>query len=323
MHKSTAFNPTRALSNALDLLMKAPLPLWVGGLVLIFVEGLAQGGAQFRIDLDGRPEDALRVALPFVAFGLCFGLVVALVTAWLRIGYYQAVRTVMRDGDAEFGELYRASNRWLAVFLAGLVQGLANLVAALPLALFGGAAALAGQALGIEDGLLALLILFSAALYLPVLVYVSLGLSLTVHAAVLEERGPVEAALRSWELASGVRVQLLLMSLLSLVLVIAGLLMCCVGVIPAAIVIEVLWCEAYVQATRDGEGWWIDHRGSGGGPPDGGVRGGGEWDPVEGAPTSGAATPGLAGGADPGRGGAAPEDGEPGGFDPSAWRRDP
>lgn len=321
MHKSTAFSPIRALSNALDLLMKAPLPLWVGGLVLVFVQGLAQGGAQVQIDPDDAPDQMLWALLPFVAFGLCFSLVIAMVTSWLRVGYYGGVRTVMRAGDVEFGELYRATNRWLAVFLTVLLQGLVSVLALLPGIALAGAVVLNAKKDGVEDLALPILVLAASALYLPVFLYFSLGFSLMVYPAALDGAGPVESLQRSWQLASGIRLQLLLMGLLSAALAFVGILLCCIGLIPASILVEVMWCEAYVQATREQDGgWWIDHRGDAE-PPSGG-DGWREWDPVEGGPRSGG--PSAAPSGPVGLGGDSSNEGsERPGFDPSAWRKDP
>ena len=313
MHKTTAFQPIRALSSALDLLMKAPLPLWVGGVVLATVQGLSQIGSQIRVPQNPHQhaEEVALTVLPFVLFGICLGIVVSMITAWLRIGYWGGIRTVMREGDVEFGELYRASNRWLGVFLTMLLQTVMVLVSLVPFGIFVGAAYLLHEVVGIDDDIAALFMFGGWLLYLPVLIYLELGFVLMPYPAALEGAGPVESLRISWGLASGVRLQMIGMGLLSFGLVIAGLLMCCIGVIPAGIIVEVMWCEAYVQATREGDGWWVDHRGRGDGPgPEDGWEPSGGGRLVEDTPV----TPSIdSAGADPG-------DGE--GFDPSAWRKE-
>ena len=90
---------------------------------------------------------------------------------------------------------------------------------------------------------------------LPMLAYVFLGLAFAGPAAVLEDCTVAQAFGHSWDLAHGNRWQLLVFVLFSIVLVIAGLLLCCVGIVPATILINVMWCEAYIVATaRPGAG---------------------------------------------------------------------
>ena len=265
MHKSIAFQPTRALSSAWDLLMKAPLPLWVGGLILMVVQSLGSfGGSGGNIQFDGdNPEELIWLILPLMFIGFALSVIVMGVTAWLRVGYYNGVRSVMRDGEVEFDRLYKAEGRWLTVFLTLLLQGVLSFAAVLPIALVALIAILVGEGLGLADGGMAGLVGLVVFLYLPVLIYVQLGLILMVYPAALDGFGPVESLRESWSLASGERLQLFLMGLLQFGLFMVGLLACCVGAIPAGILAEVMWCEAYVQATRDRDdgSWWVDHRG--------------------------------------------------------------
>ena len=70
---------------------------------------------------------------------------------------------------------------------------------------------------------------------LPALLYVWLGLALGEHAVVFEELGPMDALDRTWSLARGRRMDLFLLLLIfglfKVAALIAGLLMCCVGVL--------------------------------------------------------------------------------------------
>lgn len=312
MHKSIAFQPTRALSSAWDLLMKAPLPLWVGGLILWVVQSLGSfGGGSGNIQVDGEnPEEMIWLILPLMFIGFALSIVVMGVTAWLRVGYYNGVRTVMRDGDVEFDRLYKAEGRWLTVFLTLLLQGVLAFAAALPLALVVLIAVLLGQGLDVADGGMAALIGLAVLLYLPVFIYIQLGLILMVFPAALDGFGPVESLRESWSLAGGERMQLFLIGLLQFGLMLVGLLACCIGVIPAGILAEVMWCEAYVQATRDRDdgSWWIDHRGRKDDP-----GAGDDWDAGLGHARSAEAEP-VARDAEP-EPPASPE-----GFDPGGWR---
>ncbi len=314
MNKSIAFQPTRVLSSAWDLMTKAPLPLWVGGLIVVIVQGLGGfGGGGGNIQIDGQDAEEwvwLIVPMMFISFGL--SVLVMGVTAWLKTGYYNGVRTVMRDGDVEFDRLYRAEGRWLTVFLTMLLQGVLTFAATLPLVLIVLAAIFAGNAMGIDGGGRAGLILLVVLLYIPVLVYVHLGLVLMVFPAALDGFGPVESMRESWALADGERLQLFLIGLLQFGLFLVGLLACCVGAIGAGILAEVMWCEAYVQATRDRDDrrWWIDHRGKENGPD--------EQDGWDDGWSSGS-PPQASGGAAPRE--VQPESPDaPEGFDPGGWR---
>jgi len=275
MHKTQAFQPIRALRSAWDLLMKAPLPLWVGGLILVVIESFGSfgGGFDFHPRDLGEIERLLWILIPAMGLAVLLSLAVVAITSWLKVGYYTGIETVMRDGDVEFDQLFKSRGRWLNVFLAHLLQIFLTLVLVVPF--FIGAFMMIGIGKGMDlgEGWIILLVVVFCLSYLPVYIYVLLGLILLPMPAALDGLGPVESLSRSWSLAAGIRMQLLLMGLLYLALTVVGLCACLIGVLGTGIITHVMWCEAYIQATRDDMGdWWVNTRGEGRRPsPSGGA----------------------------------------------------
>jgi hypothetical protein len=266
MHRSTAFEAFRCLKSAWALTARAPVALWGAGLVLIFVEGCSANysspGAPTDYNVQGNAdgfdysysywynewlqENPMLVAgVIVVAFllSILFGAFIA----WIRAGYYKGVKSVMQGRPVQFGDMYANSANWLPTFLAeivravllflGMMCGLAALV--IP-------AMLTGAAGGIIGGVLVLFLI------IPVYIYIALGTTFMTRAAAIDGLGPMQALSRSWDLADGSRGDLILMHLLQFIMALVGVVCCCVGVFPAAILAEIMWVEAYVQATDDG-----------------------------------------------------------------------
>jgi hypothetical protein len=264
MHKTQAFQPFRALQSAWAILMKAPLPMWVGGLILVVVESLGSGGGggtEFRFDEFEEIERFVWFLIPLIGLGLLLTLVVIAVTSWLKVGYYTGVESVMRDGSVEFEQLFKAQGRWLNVFLVHLFQLLLSLLLASPFLIGTFLMIGIGKGLGLEEGPMFLIVVLFCLAYLPVYIYFLLGLILMTYPAALDGDGPMVSLTKSWTLASGIRVQLFLMGLLQLAMVIVGICACCLPALAAGILGHVMWCEAYIQATRDDMGeWWVHSR---------------------------------------------------------------
>jgi|GEM_PF-1141627 len=271
MHKTEAFRPTRALQSAWDLCMKAPLPMWVGGLILVAVNSVSGmgGGVDFSFS-DGRDfERFIWLIVPAVLAGFLFTLVMLGVIAWLKIGYYRGVEEVMKRGDVEFEKLFKAQSRWLSTFLALLLQTLLIMLLWVPLVLSALVGVAVAKAVDLGDGGVAAIAILAMLAYVPFGVYVFLGLLLLPYPAALDGMGPIESLSYSWRLSSGVRWQLFLMLLLYMAMTLVGLMACCVGVLPAGILGEVMFCEAYVQATREDLGdWWVTRRADPPEPPE-------------------------------------------------------
>jgi hypothetical protein len=254
MPPAEAFRPLRCLQSSWALLMRAPLPLWVGGLILFCVESLGSGGNNFNLRGNHGPG-ALVFVMGILALVLALQILIQLGSSWLMAGYFQTIRKVMVEGQAEFEDLFRPGGRWWTLFLVRLVFFLVVLASLLPLAIPPTVAMMLSEVLDLSSaGAVAVTVLGELAV-LPMLAYVFLGLAFAGPAAVLEDCTVAQAFGHSWDLAHGNRWQLLVFVLFSIVLVIAGLLLCCVGIVPATILINVMWCEAYIEATaRPGAG---------------------------------------------------------------------
>lgn len=261
MTPERAFHPIRSLQSSWRLLSQAPLPLWVGGLLLVLLESI--GGTGGRVSSQGGDELALGWGLLvlLMLLGVVLWLVVSLASAYLSVGYFNTVREVMRSGQAAFEDVLDARGRWGRLFFARIVQGLLGLCAALPMAVPPTVAMMLHAGLGLERELAILLGILGVLAYLPAFFYILLGLVFVEYEVALRGASIGDAISHSWQLARGKRLQLIVFILASILIAIVGMMLCCVGFLPALILINVMWCEAYVQATRDGhdpESWWVD-----------------------------------------------------------------
>jgi hypothetical protein len=83
-------------------------------------------------------------------------------------------------------------------------------------------------------------------------IYVSLGFSLAIYEVTYDDEvGPVDALRRSWRLADGHRWALLGLGLVGCLAVLAGLLACCIGTIPAYAFFFLVFAVAH-RALRNG-----------------------------------------------------------------------
>jgi len=105
--------------------------------------------------------------------------------------------------------------------------------------------------------------------YLPVWCYVNLGFLLVEEALAVESLRPIEAVRRSWSVAEGNRIQLLLYAILMVLVEYAGLLLCCVTACLGWILIpiaqtwtRVAWYESYLRLALPppADGMWVDHQ---------------------------------------------------------------
>jgi hypothetical protein len=253
-----AYDPVRTLKASLKLIGRAPLGLLLSGILMQLINGAPNFGLQFGFHVLVRRgvDQTLEVAV--IVVGVLISIAFALLLSTLMIaGFSQAVRMVMVDGrDPGVAALFRPNGRWGRMILATLLVVVVEAAATLPFALasgvgFGLAAALDEAAIGVVVvGILALG-------YLPIAIYIALGVSLVQQAVALEGLGPFDALRRSWSLVRGNRRWLLLYWVVSVVLVLAGLLLCCVGVFFTGLWVQVSQSEAYARvATRAPEGGW-------------------------------------------------------------------
>lgn len=246
----SALDPIRSLTASWKLIARAPGPLIIGGLLLVVTDDGMHGGGQFTdTDFLRREWGALR---PVVLGGACFlGIVFYLISTWLWIGLPRAVDETRATGTTTFATLFDARGRYADMLLARLLIGALVLLSLVP---FGGIALVAyllvdqrvaGETEAIVAGVSV------ALLYLPLWIYLVLGFSWVTQAVAIEERGPVDALQRSWQLASGSRWSLLVYWLVLFVFTLLGACACCIGVLFTGAWSFVSRCEAFLELTRD------------------------------------------------------------------------
>jgi hypothetical protein len=292
-----AFNISRGLEHGFAAFKRVPFPMFLGALLMQCTEGGSGGGGNSGgvpwdagsgddgsrgMDIDYRldsidPGELLRVDVPLTPGlsdlaglgGVGLGIMVAAVLiglvcvgliwvfrSWLQTGYIRLQVSALRSGDGSFGDLFSGADRLVPMMLWKLLKTMVTLGAMLVSGLPGGGLLFYGAInrsipmMG-AGGVLLLL------LCLPVLIYIGLGLAFGEHAVTLDELGPTEALERSWQLASGNRLQLFLFLLVyaiaRFVAAIVGLLMLCVGAlvtIPVArAVTDTGFTESYLLLT--------------------------------------------------------------------------
>lgn len=266
MEFKQAFNISRGLESGLAAFKRAPLPLFLGGLLMQCTEGGGGGGSGntgssswdngggsgmdfdyrmgldelLRVDLAPLPSDLgqgglggleLGLIVGLVLLGLFCGALVLVFRAFLQTGYIRLhVRALESEGS--FGDLFSGVDRLAPMLLWKLLKGLVSFgvlaVSALPgVGLIGGGLMMEMYGLSILGGVLIFLIC------IPVMIYIGLGLSMGDHAVALDELGPTEALEKSWTLVSGNRLHLfiflLVYGLARVASVLVGLLMLCIG----------------------------------------------------------------------------------------------
>jgi membrane-anchored glycerophosphoryl diester phosphodiesterase (GDPDase) len=91
----------------------------------------------------------------------------------------------------------------------------------------------------------------------PTMIYVGIGLAFGDRAVVIDGLGPADALDRSWSLAKGNRVQLFVFLFVTTLFRLAGLLLCCIGVVLTRAIVDVGTTEAYMLATQSNTDAWV------------------------------------------------------------------
>jgi hypothetical protein len=267
MEFNVAFDPFRAIRASWAAVKQAPLPLLLGGILLVMTTSHG-GGVPFRNrwDFDRGEMSELEKLLPvFLGLGAlvcCIGLACFLFSSWLEVGFQNTVRRALETGEADAGELFDARGRFWDMVLVRILALLATFASALPMLLVAAAIGFVAQRRGHDLGpawVIAIPVIL--VLILPV-AYVLLGLSLVTQAVALEGKTPLEAMRRSWSLVAGHRLWLLLYWLVLGVLMLSGLCACCVGVLVTGSLARIAAIDSYLALTRGTErpGWWIETR---------------------------------------------------------------
>ena len=251
-----AFDPVRALGSAWTLMIRAPLTLIGGGILITLTDCDFTSGVSAA-----RDEEVWRDPRVLAAGGVacCLGLLLFLFNCLLQVGFAGALQRVMVTGEQRFSDLFKDRGLWLGMVVARVIKFFLLLFSFLPFFFLCVAPILIAAALGlpavgvVAGGIFALC-------YLPIWVYVLLGFLLVEQAVAVESKNPVEALQRSWELARGNRLHLLLFAIVTTIVELAGLLLCCFGVLFTSAWSYAAWYESYVRLTlpQPAEGMWVD-----------------------------------------------------------------
>lgn len=259
MHFEQAYDPFRTLGVSWKLLWKGPVTLFLGGFLLILAGSLG-GGVDFHYsaedwDWSESPELSALWAM-LIAYlslvGCVLGILAWLFRCLLWIGMGTAVERVLREGKDEAGDLFKPRDRWFGVVVATLLRGLIQILVTLPLIGIVLVAGFFGREVFGDGGAVGAVLVCVLA-YLPVLIYVSLGLSLTYEAAAIEGLFGMDAVRRSWALASGHRLQLLIYHVVLGVVGFVGVFACCIGVILTGTWATTGYVESYLRMIRSPE----------------------------------------------------------------------
>jgi len=245
MNFKDAFNPIRSLKATFEAMNLAPAQLWGGGILLVFLDACTSNSGQTNSS-GGLSEEAL-IFLVVVGCGL--GLIAFLASSWVRPGVFLNLKSVLATGEVDSHGIFDHQGLFVQVLLARLLKGAIGLVVALlvmsPLiiAFF--------VALGADEDFGGVLmigaLIFFFLIGFPTLIYLTCGLAFVGEIVIYEGASPMEALSRSWNLASGNRLQIFLYGLVTGVFSLLGLLLCCIGVLATGAVVTLAWGEAYLQ----------------------------------------------------------------------------
>jgi hypothetical protein len=283
-----AFEIGRALSHGWAGVKRQPVGLLIGSFFLSITEGGGGGNAGGRkLDwgdwgsdhkstsmpsdlwgerLHGAVGDAFDlhtaggIALAFIGI-LCLGICVALVVlfrCWLQAGYIRTQRDLVISGQASAGTLFAGAGDLGRLLLWKILRGIVALgvitVAAIPALVCG----LIGYGMHAEQNAIFLMVGIAAFLFvLPTLVYVGIGLAFGDHAVVIDGFGPAAALDRSWSLAKGNRVHLFVFFFVTGLVHVAGLLLCCIGIVLTRAIVDMGTTESYMLATQPDSETWV------------------------------------------------------------------
>jgi len=217
------------------------------GILLVWVVSIAfsmvDGGVQLGLGaLQGEPGPAA------IAVSVFLNVLSWIVQTGMQLGIMGACLNIAQGGKAEPGDLFGQ--------FARLPHALAQyLVLMTPFGLLVGVPV--GIAIGFgfspdSSAIVPIALGLGALVFLPIFIYVVLGLSFMQIELVQDpDVGPLEAMGRSWRIASGKRLWLLVLWFVVFALTFAGLVACCVGVIPAAGLSSLIMAGVYL-ALRTG-----------------------------------------------------------------------
>jgi hypothetical protein len=244
MSFADAYDPIRALAASWRLLVRSPLPLLAGGVLLTLL------GDGPRLGVCCHDEGWINPAAIFFAvctFGFCCGIGGLLLSAWLSLGLANATEKTLVSGSARFEELFVSRGRFFDMVLVRVLRFAILLALAIPFFLVLIAGAILGDNRHVDEDLIGLGVVLSWLVYFPFYLFVGLGLTLAVQAVAIEGLQPTEALRRSWSLVRGNRLRLLVYWIALFVFTLIGLCLCCVGMLGTGALAQIAANESYLE----------------------------------------------------------------------------
>jgi hypothetical protein len=259
-----AFDPIRAIQSAFQVLSKSPAAIVLGGFLLWICDvargaiphpgfGQKRSGDDFENwrQFGHAAWDALGAALTgltllWLGFALAFAIAAWLFRCVVFIGFAGTVEKTLVRGTADTAGLFDARGRWASMALTQIVCGVLTFLSILPGVAVAGivaAAIVAGTDKPVLAGIAAVAIVL---FYVPIVVYIGLGLSLAGHAVAIEDMGTNEAIVRSWLLVRGHRWSMLFFW------IVVGLLhvLCCCLFFGPTMVTETAAIDGYLRLVK-------------------------------------------------------------------------
>jgi uncharacterized membrane protein len=144
------------------------------------------------------------------------GLLVSLCfSSYLLVGLWRLFLDAARNRPLRFDTLFLGGDRWLPL-------------------------------LGLQLLMVPLLVV-SIFLFIVPFVILALALGFAQFYVIDANMGPIEAMRASWEVTKGHRMQLFALALLSFAVLLAGLALCCVGVLASAPIVYLAWAIAFTR----------------------------------------------------------------------------
>lgn len=264
MELAQAFDPLRSVRVAGTLFRRAPLTVFLGGLLPLVLQLALQLPLQFVLPLPflfgSAPRDVIAWrALPIVFLAaLAVGLACGALSCWIDVGIGRAIELALRNGNEEVRTIFRGADRFWTMVLARVLTTLAYLLLILPTVL---AMLVLLVVLNLQIPYvfkaLALLALWAGSL--AAVLYLYLGFSMVTAIIAFEKCSATEAIAKSWSLARGKRLQLLWFQVFLCLLSIAGTLACFIGLLVALPLMEVMRYEAYLALANGKQypRWWV------------------------------------------------------------------
>jgi hypothetical protein len=265
MEFNRAYDPIRALQASWKALAQAPLPLILGG-VLLLLTWSDSGGGSHGVSLVEHDGGSLLsgwhlMLLPLLGVCACVGIALFLFSSWLQVGFANTVEEVLRTGHTEVGHLFEARGRFGSMVLSRILFLIVAFLGVVPFIVLFGIAALATHGFDRHHPLILIILVPGFLIWFPAFIYVMLGIWLAPQAVALEGLQPVESLKRSWSLVSGNRLMLFLYWIVTFLFTIFGLCLCFFGFFVTGTMAFTARSESYLALVRGSErdGWWIEH----------------------------------------------------------------